>query len=163
MFIRKKRNKSGSVSIQILTKIGRKNKLLMTVGCAKTLREEKLLVMLANTELERLKGTFTLFTESEDLVVENFVNSIANDHLQVVGAELILGKIYKKIGFPESGCPNYFKNLTLCRLVYPGSKLKTVDYFKQHLNTGVSVYSVYRFLDDLSSDLKPTIEQITFK
>jgi len=163
MFIRKKRNKSGSVSVQILTKVGRKNKLLMTVGCANTLREEELLVMLANTELQRLKGTLTLFTEPEDLVVENFVNTIANDHLQVVGAELILGKIYQKIGFPESGCPNYFKNLVLCRLVYPGSKLKTVDYFKQHLNTDVSVYSVYRFLDDLSSGLKPTIEQITFE
>jgi len=162
MFIRKKRNKSGSVSIQILTKVGRKNKLLKTVGCAKTHREEHILVMLANTELERLKGSLSLFVEPEDLVVENFVNSIANDHLQVVGTELILGKIYQKIGFPDSGCPNYFKNLTLCRLVYPGSKLKTVDYFKQHLNTDVSVYSVYRFLDELNSNIKPTIEQITF-
>jgi transposase len=163
MFIRKKRNKSGSVSIQILTKVGRKNKLLKTVGCAKTYREEELLVMLASTEMERLSGASSLFTEPDDLVVENFVNSIANDHLQIVGTGLILGKIYQKIGFPDSGCPNYFKNLVLCRLVYPGSKLKTVDYFKQHLNTDVSVYSVYRFLDELSSNIKPSIEQITFE
>lgn len=89
--------------------------------------------MLANTEVERLSGSISLFTEPDDLVVENFVNSIANDHLQIVGTELILGKIYQKIGFPDSGCPNYFKNLVLCRLVYPGSKLKTIDYFKRHL------------------------------
>ena len=74
-----------------------------------------------------------------------------------------MGKIYDKIGFPTGGCPNYFRNLVLCRLVYPGSKLKTVDYFRQHLNTDVSVYSIYRFLDELNINLKPTIEQISFE
>jgi len=163
MFIRKKKNKSGSLSIQIISKIGRKNKLIKTVGCAKSNREEELLVLLAKTEIEQLQGMPSLFIEQEDLVVENFVNSIANDHLQIIGTELILGKIYQKIGFPDDGCPNFFKNLVLCRLVYPGSKLKTVDYFKQHQNLYVSVYSVYRFMDELNSELKPTIEQISFE
>jgi len=163
MFIRKKNNNSGSISIQIITKIGRKNKLLKTVGCAKTKREEELLILLAKTEMERLQGTQPLFVEHDDLVVENFVNSIANDHLQIIGSELILGKVYQKIGFPDDGCPNYFKNLVLCRLVYPGSKLKTVNYFKQHLNMDVSVYSIYRFLDELNTELKPSIEQISFE
>jgi transposase len=162
MFIRKKKNNSGSVSIQIITKIGRKNKLLKTVGCANTKREEELLMLLAKTQMKQLQGRGSLFVEHDDLVVENFVKSISNDHLQIIGSELILGKIYKKIGFPDAGCPNYFKNLVLCRLVYPGSKLKTVDYFKQHLNMDVSVYSVYRFLDKLNSSLKPAIEQISF-
>ena len=133
MFIRKKKNTSGSISIQILSKIGRKNKLLKTVGCARTKREEELLMLLAKTEKERLEGMQSLFVEHDDLVVESFVNSIANDHLQIVGTELILGKIYKKIGFPECGCPDYFRNLVLCRIVYPGSKLKTVKYFKDPL------------------------------
>jgi hypothetical protein len=74
---------------------------------------------------------------------------------------LILGNIYDKIGFPRDVCPNYFKNLVLCRLVYPGSKLKTVDYFRQHMNIDVSVYSIYRFLNELNANLKPTIEQIS--
>jgi len=162
MFVRKKQNASGSLSIQIISKNRGKYKVIRTVGCAKTKREEELLVLLAKSELERLQGNQTLFAEHDDLVVENFVNGIANNHLQIVGSELILGKIYRKIGFSESGCPDLFKNLVLCRLVYPGSKLKTVNYFKQHLNTDVSVYSIYRFLDELNSELKPTIEQIMF-
>ncbi|MBN2776491.1 MAG: IS1634 family transposase [Bacteroidales bacterium] len=162
MFLRKKRNKSGSISIQVLIKEGRKNRLIKTIGCAKTAREEHLLTMLAKTEIERLRGMQSLFVEHDDLVVENFVNSISNDHIQIVGTDLILGNIYDKIGFPRDGCPNYFKNLVLCRLVYPGSKLKTVDYFRQHMNIDVSVYSIYRFLDDLNANLKPTIEQISF-
>lgn len=163
MFIRKNRNRSGSISIQIISKINKKNKVLKTVGCAKTNREEELLMHIANTEIEQLQGMQSLFVEHDDLVIDNFVDSIANDDLQIVGSELILGKIYKKIGFPEDGCCNYFRNLVLCRIVYPGSKLKTVKYFKQHLNLDVSVYSVYRFMDELEFELKQTIEDITFE
>ena len=163
MFVRKKSNKSGSLSIQIISKTGGKYKVIQTIGCARTKREEELLLLLARTEIERLQGKQSLFEEHDDIVVESFVNSIANDHLQIVGSELILAKIYQKIGFPTDGCPDYFKNLVLCRLVYPGSKLKTIDYFRQHLNTDVSVYSVYRFLDELNSKLKPLIEQISFE
>jgi len=137
--------------------------VLKTIGCARTKREEELLVLLAKTELERLQGLQSLFAERDDLVVDNFVDSISNDHLQIVGSELILGKIYDKIGFPNDGCCNYFRNLVLCRLVYPGSKLKTVAYFKQHLNLDASVYSVYRFLDELELELKQTIEETTFE
>lgn len=163
MFVRKKKNKSGSVSIQILMKVGRKNRLLKTIGCAKTKREEDLLILLANNEMKQIQGVQSLFEEHDDLVVDNFVNSIANDHLQIVGSELILGKIYQVFNFPIDGCPNYFRNLVLCRLVYPGSKLKTVDYFRQHLNTDVSVHTIYRYLDELNSKLKPKIERLTFE
>lgn len=163
MFVRKKRNKSGSVSIQIILKSRGKYKVFKTIGCAKTKREEELMVLLANTELEKLSGNQPLFIEHDDMVVDSFVDSIANDHLQIIGSELILGKIYDKIGFPESGCPDYFKSLVLCRLVYPGSKLKTVEYFRWHLNIDISVYTIYRFLDELNSKLKSQIEQISFE
>jgi len=163
MFIRKNKNRNGSVSIQIISKNRRKSTVIKTVGCAKTIREEELLMLIANTEIERIQGFQSLFVEHDDLVVDNFVNDISNSDLQIVGSELILGKIYKKIGFPEDGCCNYFKNLVLCRIVYPGSKLKTVKYFKQHLNLDVSVYSVYRFMDELESEMKQMIEDITFE
>ncbi len=162
MFIRKNKNRSGSVSIQIVQKVNRSNKVFKTVGIAKTKREEELLLLLAKTEIEQLQGMQSLFVEHDDLV-DNFVNGIANDHLQIIGSELILGKIYEKIGFPPGGSCSYFRNLVLCRLVYPGSKLKTVAYFKQHLNTDVSVYSIYRFLDELNAELKPSIERILFE
>ena len=163
MFIRKNRNRSVSVSIQIVKKIKRINKVIKTVGIAKTKREEELLLLLAKTDMARLQGMQSFFVEHDDLVVDNFVDSIANNHLQIVGSELVLGKIYKKIGFPSSGSCNYFRNLVLCRLVYPGSKLKTVDYFKQHLNLDVSVYSIYRFLDELEAELKQVIEEVSFE
>jgi transposase len=129
MFIRKNKNRSGSVSIQIISKNKGQYKVVKTVGCAKTKREEDLLELLAKTEMERIKGMQPLFIEHDDLIVEDFVNSIANNHLQIVGSELILGKSYQKFNFPYDGCCNYFRNLVLCRLIYPGSKLKTVAFY----------------------------------
>jgi transposase len=163
MFIRKNKNRSGSVSIQIISKNSGSYKVLKTIGCAKTQREEELLELLARAELEKIQGLQSLFIEHDDLVVEGFVDSIANDHLQIVGPELVLGKIYQLFHFPDDGCCNYFRNLVLCRLAYPGSKLKTIDYFKQHLNIDISVHTIYRFLDELNTNLKPKIEQLTFE
>jgi transposase len=136
---------------------------LKSMGFARTHREEELLMLMARTEIEHILGMQSLFLEHDDAVIDNFVDSIGNDNLQVVGAELILGKIYQQIGYPDEGGNNLFRNLVLCRLVYPGSKLRTVEYFKKHLNIEVSVYSVYRFLDELHSKLKQRIEAITFE
>jgi len=79
MFIRKNKNRSGTFSIQIVQKHNRSNRLIKTVGIAQTKREEELLLLLAKTELERLQGLQSLFIEHDDLVVENFVNGLANE------------------------------------------------------------------------------------
>ena len=114
MFVRKNKNRSGSVSVQIIIKVGRNNKVLKTVGCAKTSREEGLLVLLAKSEIGRIEGNQSLFIEHDDRIVDNFVDSIGNDNLHIVGAELILGKIYRQIGYPENNPFGFFKNLVLC-------------------------------------------------
>jgi len=54
-------------------------------------------------EVERIEGTLELFVEHDDLVVENFVNQLSSGDFLVVGAELILGRIYQEIGYPEDG------------------------------------------------------------
>ena len=163
MFVRKNKNKSGSVSIQIAEKVKRRNKLIKTVGIAHTKREEELLIILANNEIESLKGLQNLFIDYDDLVIDSFVEGIKSEHLQNVGSELVLSKIYKKIGYPTGGSFEYFHHLVLCRLVCPGSKLRTVEYFRKHLNLDLSVYSIYRYLDEIDHSLKPIIEQITFE
>ena len=120
--------------------------------------------MLASSEIERMHQMESLFIDHDDAVVENFVDSIGNDSLQIVGCQLILGHLYRCIGYPEEDRGhNFFKHLVLSRLVYPGSKLKTAEYFKRHLNVDVSVYSIYRYLDQLHSREKKAVEQTTFE
>jgi len=55
MFVRKKKNKSGTLSIQIISKTRGKYKVIKTVGCAKTKREEELMILLATAEIERIE------------------------------------------------------------------------------------------------------------
>lgn len=57
MFIRKTKNRSGSVSIQIVHKNRmRNNKVIKTIGCARSSHDEVRLLLQAQTELNRLQG-----------------------------------------------------------------------------------------------------------
>lgn len=163
MFIRKNKNRSGSISIQIIRKIGRHNKVIKTVGCAHTQREEELLTIIARDAIEKIEGTQSLFIEKEDLVVDAFVENIENEDIQIIGPQMVLGKIYENIGYNKIIENDFLKNLVLCRIVYPGSKNKTVKYFKRHLNKDISVYSVYRFMDKFHSRYKEAIKSQTFR
>ena len=67
IYIRKKRNKSGSVSIQVLMEVGGKNRLLKTFGYAKTKQEGELFQLLAKIEMRKLQGTQIFFEYSVQL------------------------------------------------------------------------------------------------
>lgn len=163
MFIRKNRNRSGTISIQIIQKVGRKNKVLETVGCANTLREEELLMIIAKNKIVNLTKTQSLFIEHDDLVIDSFVDNLHNSQLQIVGPQIVFGDIYNRIGLNQIRDIDFFKDLVICRLIYPGSKLKTIQYFQRHFNKEISVYSIYRFLDKLNSQYKDKIELLTFE
>lgn len=108
MFIRKNKNRSGSISIQICQKVNHSNRVLKTVGIANSSREEELLMMLAKTQIERMRGALGLFAEHDDLVVENFVNQLSGGDFRQVGPEQVLGGIYQHIGYPDDGSCSLF-------------------------------------------------------
>ena len=155
MFIRKNKNRSGSVSIQIVQKVNRQNVIIKTIGIAQSKREEELLSLLAKHCISSHLGLQSLFVEHDDLVVENFVQQITNDHFQGVGPDLILGKIYDETGLPNSGSCELLKHLVLCRLLRPGNKLHAVEYLRKHCNKILSVYSIYRYRDTFGLALQP--------
>ena len=63
MFIRKKKNKSGSVSIQIIQKINKKNKLVKTIGSSKDKKEVEFLLNKAYLEIPKIQKQKTLDIE----------------------------------------------------------------------------------------------------
>lgn len=162
MFIRRKKNISGSISIQILQKLNGKNKLLKTIGSSSDLFEIDLLVQRAQKEILVLKKQFELpFNQLKEMeFVESFVNYI--DSLSLVGPELLLGKLFDEIGFNALD-DELFRHLVITRLVYPVSKLKTTDYLFKYKNITVSVYSIYRYLDKLHKHQIETIKAISLK
>lgn len=109
-----------------------------------------------------LEGSGTLFLDQDDLKVESFVSSLSNDAIQVIGPELIFGRIYDAIGFNKVDS-DLFRHLVITRLFHPGSKLKAIDYLYRFLNVSLHVDEIYRFMDKLSGQLKEQVEQIAFE
>jgi transposase len=161
MFLREKRNKSGSVSVQIIQKLRGKYKVLQTIGSGRSEQEIAKLTYLGKQEIERLSQQPELFVWENDLQIEQVISNLSNASIRIVGPELIFGKLYDKIGF-GSIQQELFRHLVIARIAYPLSKLKTVDYLYRYQGLTLDIDTVYRFLDKLNTELKEQVEQISY-
>lgn len=157
MFIRKKQNKSGSISVQIIQKINRNNKVIKTIGCSSDAGEIEKLYHRALYEMPRLYGG-TLFDNPANISI----NELCNDSIRVCGPDIIFGHIYDYIGYNKLG-DSLLRHLVISRITHPGSKLNLSKYLIETGKSEISVYSIYRFLDKLNNSLKKSIEDITFE
>ena len=162
MFIRKKVNASGSTSIQIVQKVNRKNKIVKVIGSSHIVDEIEELYLIGLAEIKLLQHAAELpFSQNlEQQFVQDFTSSI--QHLHLVGPELLLGKIFDDIGF-NTITDDLFRHLVITRLVYPVSKLKTVDYLARYKGIQLSVYSIYRYLDKLQKQQIEQVKSISLK
>lgn len=161
MFLRKLKNRSGSVSVQIISKSQGKYKVVRTLGTSKVEQEIEKLYFLGKQELERLSSQSKLFVSESDTIIERAFESLQNASIKTVGPEIIFGKIYDHIGF-NSINEDLFKHLVVARLAFPLSKLKTIEYLYRFQGVMMDIDAVYRFLDKLNNKLKSKVEQIAF-
>ncbi len=136
-------------------------KVIKTVGCATERHEIERLKNLARQEIERLQFQPKLFQSEQDELIESVISALSNSSISTIGPELIFGRIYDHIGFGHIK-EELFRHLVLSRLAFPLSKLKTTEYLYRYQGKMIAVDSIYRFLDKLSGDLKPVVEQIAF-
>lgn len=161
MFIREKRNSSGSVSVQIISKSTGKYKVVKTIGSSSNEQEIIKFVYLGQQEIERISCQPKLFVSENDTMVEHVFSLLNNADIRTVGPEIIFGKIYDHIGFKDIS-EDLFRHLVIARLAFPLSKLKTIDYVYRFQGLLLDIDAVYRFLDKLSDKLKSQVEQIAF-
>lgn len=161
MFLRKKHNRSGSTSIQIISKAHGKYKVVKTIGNGRSEQEIQKLWFLGKQEIELLSAQRKIFTSEHDTVVEQAMESLANANIRTVGPELIFGTLYDHIGFGQIK-EDLFRHLVIARLAFPLSKLKTTEYLYRYLGIELKVNTIYRFMDKLNDELKEEVEQIAF-
>jgi len=162
VFLRKLKNRSGNISVQIISKAGGKYKVIKTIGCGKTEQEVQKLYYLGKQELERLTMQPKLFVSENDTLINNIFSSLSNSSIRVIGPELIFGKLYDTIGFNQVK-EDLFWHLVISRLAFPLSKLKTTDYLYRYQGVNIDISAVYRFLDKLNDKLKNQVEQIAYE
>ena len=157
MFVRKKKNRSGTVSVQIIKKIDRVNKVIKTIGSSSDPAEIDLLYHKALYEMPRLYGA-TLF----DPPSEPKISELTNDNIRVIGPELVFSRIFNHIGF-NTIKDELFKDLCISRITHPGSKLNLSLYLQENNKSDVSVDRIYYFMDRLNSRYKQQVEEISFR
>jgi len=161
MFVRKKLNKSGIVSVQLIDKSSGKYQLYETVGSSSDEKEISLLVKKGKSIIEKISGqqSFHFDINNEEHLVDVFFNGIKE--LRLVGPELLLGKLFDEIGF-NAIKDDLFRHLVLTRLCYPVSKLKTTDYLFKYQGLQIDVETIYKYLDKLHAQQKQTVQQISY-
>jgi predicted nucleic acid-binding OB-fold protein len=101
LHIRKKKNKSGSISIQIVDRKNRKYKVIETIGCARNDKELEILLKKAEIRFEDIRkklypSIFDIVDKKEKDEIEFL--SISNNELVPIGDKLIFGEMFDKLG-----------------------------------------------------------------
>lgn len=162
MYLRKKKNKSGIISIQIIDKSSGKYKVIKTIGSSANESEITGLVGEAQKFINSYGGQTQLdFVLGDDQI---YFQSIYENiqQVQLLGPEIVLGKIFDEIGFNIIK-DELFRHLIIARLIYPVSKLKTIDYLQKYKGITLHVNDLYRYLDKLHSQQIKQVQQISFE
>lgn len=161
MYVRKKKNKSGIISVQVIDTSGSIDRLVKTIGHSGDHAEVLNLLRQAHQFIAEYthQKEFVFNTLSKD----NFLTTLKAGlkKVQVIGPELILGKLFDEIGFNQI-TDELFRHLVLSRLTFPLSKLKTSEYLLRYQNVVVEVDSIYRYLDKLESQ-REVVQRISFE
>ena len=160
MFVRKKKNKSGVISVQVIDKSSGRYRLLKTIGSSANKIEVDLLYEEGKQWIKNYTGAqeldFTDYRKHTELVLQGL------EEISVHGPELLLGKLFDQIGFDQIN-EDLFKQLVIARLCHPSSKLKTSDYFFKYQHKAIDVQVIYRYMDKLHQQHKSQIEEISYQ
>ena len=133
------------------------------MGVANNEKDVQCLVNKAYLEIPklRLQRVFDFGHSKNDAALLHSLRNVSSPAVKVIGPNLVLGNIFDSIGFNKIKEP-LFKKLTIARIVYQVSKLKTTKYLERHFDCKISIQSVYDFLDRLNKQYKTKTEQISY-
>lgn len=176
--VRKKKNQSGSISVQIVDRTNRGYKVVETLGCSDDEIEIDKLhqkAILRINDLSQNLFSKSLDETSEKLLLKKLLSKLTTQDFIPIGDEVIFGKIFNNIGcnnlfnnvksIRKQEDKNFlFKSLVISRLLYPGSKLELINYLSYFKNIDITSDKIYRFLDTLYQDeIKSRIETCVFE
>jgi len=163
MFIRKKKNRSGTTSIVVVDKSNGRFRELKTIGVSSDDKEIAVLYQQGKKWIDSHCGNRDMFglaeqQREEKLVTEYLLNNVENILLN--GTQLILNEVFKLVGFDVID-DNILKHLVVARLCQPTSKAGTVDYLKSYFDEDLELHKIYRYLDRLHNTLQDKIQKIS--
>ena len=162
MFVRKKRNRSGSISVVVVNKERGKFVEIKNVGTVPSEIKADSLCVQARQWIETYGGQQLIdFDDRRGREREETERVVSNmDSLLINGTQLLLGRIYDSIGFNAIE-DEVLRHLVIARLTQPRSKLATVDYLKSYYDEDVDLNRIYRYMDKLHSTQQELAQNIS--
>ena len=162
MFVRKKTNRSGTISVVVVSKSHGKFTEVKKFGVAKSPEEADELFQKAQLWLRTHDGQQELdFDDRKGKEVEETERFLSNiDNVLINGTQLLLDQIYDSVGFNRIP-DEILRHLVIARVSHPKSKLATVDYLKSYYDEDVDLNHIYRYMDKLYNTQMELAQQIS--
>lgn len=162
MFVRKKRNRSGSISVVVVDKSRGRFREVRQFGVVHTNAEADALCLQARDWIRRYGGQQTIDFEGEACASENDVDRLVSriDGVSINGTQLILNHIYDSIGF---SCikDDILRHLVVARICQPSSKLATTSYLRSYFKEDIDLSRIYRYMDKLYNSQMELVQEIS--
>jgi len=159
MFVRKKKNPSGVVSVQVIDKSSGKYVVKRTIGSSNNASQLEQLVSQAHQWIQDQTGQRKLDFRNFEELTYTVLDQISE--VTISGVSMLLGGIFDQIGFDQIDS-DLFRPLVLSRLESPSSKLKTTDYLYKYYALSIDVEAIYRYMDKLYNTQKEKVQQISY-
>ena len=162
MFVRKKTNRSGTISVVVVSKAHGKFIEVKKFGVAKSEKEADEMFRKAQLWLHTHDGQQEFdFDDRKGKDVEDTERILGNiDNVLINETQLLLNQVYDSIGFNRIP-DEILRHLVVSRVSQPGSKLATVDYLKSYYDEDVELNHIYRYMDKLYNTQMELAQQIS--
>ena len=162
MFVRKKKNRSGSVSIAVVDKSKGCYREIRQFGVAHTEAEVRSLVRQANDWISGYAGQGLIDFEgvavSRKSDIDRFVDRI--DSASINGTYMLLSQVYDLVGFNRIE-DEILRHLVIARICQPASKLATTAYLRSYYKEDVHLSRICRYMDKLYNRQMERVQEIS--
>ena len=161
MFVRKKKNRSGTVSVVVADKSSDRFKELKTIGVSSDPDEIARLEVKARQWIDGYSGQLTFDFDESTQALREARNTISRIERTLQNTPQVnLGHIYDRIGFGAVG-DSILRHLVIARVCQPQSKVAAVVYLKSYFDEDVRLHDIYRYMDRLYNTQREKVQQIS--
>lgn len=161
MYVRHKRNRSGSITIVVVDKSNGAYREIKTFGTSKEPKELDGFLLEASRWISRYGGQQELDFDESARALSQVQQALSLVERTMLDApQTILNRVYDRIGFNAIG-DDILRHLAIARVSQPMSKVATVEYLKTYFDEDVNLHNIYRYMDKLYNTQQEKIQQIS--
>lgn len=157
MFVRKRKNKSGSTSIQIIDKSSGKFSLVEHIGTSSVPSEIESLLQYAKDKIPVIQQKLSLFH-----FTPNTSHTLQHMKTIWIGYKYVFGSLFRSIGYHQLLHDELLEYLVIARIVYPESKQSITRWLSRKFDITLSKNKLYRLMDKLDDTVERNVVDQTF-